>query len=434
MAVSAPAAARPPTVADAIDWGERAFVVLAMLLYSSALLPVLFAKDADPESSAILRIIWLPVYAVTQLAMLARPIAQRRAIERAWLLWLPVALAMASAFWSLDSGVTVRRGFALVMTTAFGSYLAARYSWRDLLGLLAIAHGVLAVGSALICIAVPAMGVHQTEFAGAWKGLWIQKNALGANMVRTVLICCCAAIYIPQRRRMLIAIALLAAALVILSRSTTSLLGLLLLSFVFASIRIVRLGPAGAVALGYCGLLFGGALAVGLAVAPEEIFGVFGKDATLTGRTSIWSALGDQIALRPWLGWGYGVFWTDPRGPAFWVREITQWHTVRADNGWFETALATGLVGVGAFALLSAALTLLAVLRLPRGRAGYFIIPWLVTYFLFSISESTILERNSLVWAIFAAVAVKLFHGQDDPALPPVGRRQPAARGAAAPP
>ena len=48
--------------------------------------------------------------------------------------------------------------------------------------LIALTFGILAVLSVFMALAVPSLGVDHDVHAGAWKGLWWEKNALGAVM------------------------------------------------------------------------------------------------------------------------------------------------------------------------------------------------------------------------------------------------------------
>ena len=63
-----------------------------------------------------------------------------------------------------------------------------------------------------------------------------------------------------------------------------------------------------------CILLLGAlsVAAVMIVATPDLLFSLLGKDATLTGRTGIWSAVIDSIAKRPLLGYGYQAFWLAP--------------------------------------------------------------------------------------------------------------------------
>ncbi len=422
-----PAQTRGPTVADAAAWGEHAFVVLALLLFSGALLPTLFASAERPESSAFLRMLWLPVYAGALIGLAARPLRFLSAGFQAWLLVIPVAIALASVMWAIDPGIALRRAIALAMTTAFGMYLAVRYDWRGLVQILAVTFAILAVGNALISVGLPSLGVHQDVNAGAWKGMWFEKNTLGAEMARGALIFACAALYRPQQKWLWGGLLVLAVALVILSQSKTSLLALMLGFGTMLAIGTLRTGPATALMFGYAGVLGAASFLSFVLIAPEVFFGLMGKDVTLTGRTQIWTILLEFLQERFWLGYGYQTFWEDPLGPAFYVREATQWNVPTAHNGWLEVALSIGVVGAAVCALGLLATLVLAFIRIPRGKDVYLCLPWLMLFLLFSISESSILERNSLTWVIFIALATKLMVGAKDAleAPPAPGMRSP---------
>ena len=100
---------------------------------------------------------------------------------------------------------------------------------------------------------------------------------------------------------------------------------------------------------------------------PGELLALIGKDSTLTGRTDIWDALIYSIKQKPWLGFGYGVYWLDQLGPSYYVRLSLQWGVPTAHNGWIETWLSVGIVGVALFAVQYVWTFILAVMRLKRG-------------------------------------------------------------------
>jgi O-antigen ligase len=81
----------------------------------------------------------------------------------------------------------------------------------------------------------------------------------------------------------------------------------------------------------------------------ETVFG----DPTLTQRTDIWSFAIRKIAERPWLGYGYEVFWgagaNSPsvrEGPGF-VAQMPHAH-----NGYIDVVLQTGALGLVLLAVL----------------------------------------------------------------------------------
>jgi O-antigen ligase len=147
-----------------------------------------------------------------------------------------------------------------------------------------------------------------------------------------------------------------------------------------------------------------------IAFAPEMMLELIGKDRTLTGRTDIWDALIRSIKEKPYLGYGYGVYWMDQLGPSYYVRLQLQWGIPTAHNGWIETWLSVGVLGVALFALHFIWTFILSFQRIWRGGSEtYFAILAVVTFFIFSLSESSILQQNDLSWVIFVAVSAKLF-------------------------
>ena len=382
----------------------------ALLLFSQALLGPLFTDPTDADGAEALRLIWPPVYLVSLVLVAFYPTQVWRVVLRSWPLVVLATLTLASAAWSLDPGTTVRRGLAVVMTMVFGLWLAARFSWPDLIRLIALMFAVLAIGSAIAGAVFPGFGVMNEIHVGAWKGLWWEKNTLGAMMAWASLSFIAAACSAPSRRERQIwfAVLVLSAALVLLSTSRTALLALMICTLGPAAIALTRCGfgfAALAIFTGLCGLA---SLLAVLIIGPGVILEALGRDATLTGRTDIWEGLMTAIAARPWTGYGYGVFWSVENGPVFWIRQATAWDVPTAHNAWLETALAIGLPGValGAFVVLRGLIR--SVSRLFSGIGSYWSLPFLVAWMGISMSESNLLEQNGLVWLLLCATLAKL--------------------------
>ena len=77
--------------------------------------------------------------------------------------------------------------------------------------------------------------------------------------------------------------------------------------------------------------------------------GALGRNTTLTGRTDIWA---DVLAMdtRPWFGAGFESFFLGDRLTILWAKYW--WHPNESHNGYLETYLTLGLVGVGLLAML----------------------------------------------------------------------------------
>lgn len=412
---------------------ETGLTVVCLLLFSGVLL-AFFEVTVTADEQPILRLLWYPIYLFVLIGVLLRPATMATMAAVNVLALLPVGLAILSAQWSWEPDITFRRTVALSFTVLFGLYLAARYSWRDLLTMLAVVFGVLAVGSYVMALTFPARGVMQVEFPGVWQGVFLQKNELGSMMTRGVLVFgAILALYADRRRNVWPWIGLLLClSLVVISTSKTSLVATLAIGAVMLSITMLRRGAATSVAF-LCAAGLGLVLFAGLMVWDVDLFlELLGKDRSLTGRTDIWNALGRSVAERPWLGYGYGVFWRDELGPAWWVREATQWSVPSAHNGWLETALSIGLFGCVLAALYMIAAAMVGAARIWSRPEMLFALPYIVVTAVFSMSESIILQHNNVSWVLFVMAAAKIFAPRES--LPDAApARAPARPGACAP-
>lgn len=383
---------------------ERTFAIVALVLFSEGFFGLLLGHETGGEVPQ-LRYLWLPVYFLTLLYSLA----QRRQVTQIavanWPLLLVVGLCCLSALWSIDPGVTARRGIAVGATTLFGLYLAARFDDLDRLRLFGWCFGVLAFSSLFFALALPQYGITWEVHVGAWRGVFQQKNYLGQIMVFGAAVFLVTMLAHPSLRARAGAGFLLCVALVLLSTSMTSLIALLMLVSVAAAIALLFRYRALAVLIVYVSIIAGIALTLGLLIDPEAVFGLIGRDPSLTGRLDIWEPLWDMISRRIWLGYGYGAFWENPDGPAWYIRRILQWEVPSAHNGWVEVWLDIGLVGLGTFVLGFVAAVWRAATAVRIGSADLSLWPFLflLLFVVFSLSESSILRQNNLVWVLYVA-------------------------------
>ena len=294
---------------------ETGLMLLLLFLFSEALLSPLLASESKPDGSPILRLMWLPVYAlVLGFAIWKAKTFAAICLRMPFLVAL-MAVTAASMLWSIDPGLTFRRAIAVVMTTGMGLHIANRYTWQEMLTLFGLIWFFLAALSFVIAIGMPAIGIEQEgDHVGAWRGLWFQKNAFGGHMSRATLLFAFLIISRPEMRKIWIVGLLMTIALVLLSTSKTSLVGMALGFAILGVGVLMKRGARLALVLSWVSVLFIGVLGSIIVFAPELIGEALGRDLTLTGRTDIWEALGYVIAERPWLGHGY-VF-------AFWCRHF----------------------------------------------------------------------------------------------------------------
>ncbi len=405
---------------------ERVICGVIVAMMTGALIGPVFAPLQ--EETPVLRLVWLPAYAAIVGLLLFR-------IDRLWRAWPAmiaiaalVGLAFASRYWSIDFATTMRRVIALGISCGFALYLGAVFRGPHLPRLLMHTALFMAVGSLVMVFAFPAIGVHQYDNAGLWRGLWYEKNQMGAVMVigATAAAACLAS---PDPRRLLPALALiLSSGLVLATQSKTSLLCLMVaLGLIGGFWSLRRGGAAFSVIAIWCAVVLTG---FGIWVWDTHSVAVLealGKDPSLTGRTEIWDALMRKVADRPWTGYGYGAFWgrIGESVPADWVRKETGWIVPSAHNGWIDLLVELGWPGAVLVGVLIAGTALIAVLRSMRAglREGWWGLGFLGAFVVLSLSESILMSHQGLPWLLFLAVMTRAVLPSPAPAVAPLAAR-----------
>lgn len=415
MTWAAPAwdeAAQPARRADLWDVLAFGLMVMSLLLYSQGWILPIFGSKFDAASSAAIRNAYLPAYAAGVFVLAMRPWDTVLAMLRQPFLIVLMIVTAASVLWSIAPDATVRRLVALVATTLTGVVLAVRFRWATLAEVIAAAFGLLAVAS-LVAGAVLPFGKMTELFPGAWRGVWMEKNALGGNMAMAFSIFGAAAMLAPKRFWLWAGCAVIALALVLLSTSKTSLVSLVLGAMGLAFVWVVRRGPVSGVAATWAAVLGAGLLAAFLLFAADVFLELLGKDATLTGRTKIWEAVMRQIWERPLTGYGFAAVWDDKSGwgPLAWITKDAGFKAQHAHNSWLEQWLGMGLFGLAAWGLFYVQTLTATLVAVFRDKGAYLALPFMVIYSLVSLTESIAVSYNDLRWVIFVALAVKLAWG-----------------------
>jgi exopolysaccharide production protein ExoQ len=180
-----------------------------------------------------------------------------------------------------------------------------------------------------------------------YQGYYLGKNYLGECAAPALLLALDEALHRGWRRLFGIISAIIAVLLIYLSDSKTA-LGLAIicpfLTQVTLTIRkLTRLSPA--IILSCIPLCYIVVSHVSNFNMDRLAYMVYG-DSTLTGRTVIWAFVQSEINQRPLLGWGYQSFWFVPGSPA--LTEAPGWVKImpNAHNGYFDTTLELGHVGL----------------------------------------------------------------------------------------
>ena len=394
--------------------------------YSQAWVAPAVGYTLTAASSPIIRYGFFPTYGASVLLFILGDQAALKMLWRNKLLVVLLALAFASTLWSIDPPATMRRALALAFTSLAGVGMVALWRTRPLTLLIASAFVAITIGSFLLGAAVPSMGRMTELFPGAWRGLWIEKNALASQETMAALIFIATGIYYPRARVLWLGLAALALLLVVLSQSKTGLLCAAAGLYGLLICGAFRRGPLAATVMSWASVAGLVAVAALLIASPELLFRLLGKDATLTGRTAIWGAAWRQLAKRPWTGFGYSVLWDHATGwfPGAWIAKDAKFTAGHAHNGWLETWLGLGLWGLVAWTLYFLQVVARSAVSLVRSEACYLVVPYLIVISIRSMTEVSILNHDDFQWVMFIVIACVA--GRRDPDNEPVRVSGPA--------
>src|SRR5260370_21183982 len=212
--------------------------------------------------------------------------------------------ACLSVVWSIDGQITIRHFVALLFTSFFGVYFAARYNLREQIRLVSIALGVVLIASIAACLVFPGYGISSENLLEqpAWPGVLSHKNNLAMLAILAMLIL--VLYYIRGIRRVLIVVGIvLLFFLVVLTQSKTSLLYFVLSIFAFPFLRAFQNNPSKRRKIVALALLIACGLAMWTYWNWESFTYSLGKDPGLTGRFGLWVVAMASIGQRPLLGY-----------------------------------------------------------------------------------------------------------------------------------
>lgn len=409
-------AARPADRPFAVIKVDSTLIFVALLALSNALTPLMYDltgqraegyTDANPYRLATS----LAIYTISAGLLFFTLNDAKRVIERAPLMVLAFALPLISMAWSVDLDTTFRRAMAYFLTGVFCLYLATRLTPEEFMRRMLTVLFVGGVASLLYAVLVPKFGIHQDAVLhGAWKGVYGHKNDLGRiSSIAVITAAFCQPVTKTQSRMRWATIAIFLF-LVVMSQSRTNwfiLLGSCCLTPIVKILRWRRLSLGVRVAIVIFLTL---SVVLTASVAADQLLSAAGRDATLSGRHTLWRGVNNIIAAKyPVLGAGYGAFFTENGAIHDLAPYLTYWtgipnhaHSgylnVRADLGLPGTIILTALIVV-----LGARLVRLLI-REPNRRVW---MGFTCLFFLFLVNnytESVSFKHSDIAWVIFVMI------------------------------
>jgi exopolysaccharide production protein ExoQ len=395
------------TERDRLRPWEKALLGFAIFLAASAVFPIIHSsQSADPSGrDQLTEHLWWAVYAVLLIVMVPWYSRMRDLALRMPLLLLLVAWAVASVTWSDAPALSVRRVAALLLTTLLGLYLALRLSRRQFIDLFSVGLGVMSLLSLMTAVALPRYGLDHLR-GDAWRGVFATKNGLGRIACLTLVIWFYRARAYKTSLALVVPISLVAGLDLYYSDSRTSLAIFLFLTLFIAAAPMLqgdfRIATSATMFL----LIAGGSLGLWMYAHSGNVLSSVGASSTLTGRTSIWSAAWYMAQQHYWFGYGYNAFWTGGSGPAGVLWGIVGSQPPHAHNGFLDTWLDLGAIGVALLVVFLLWASLRAWLSMRSGAPdAVWSLVFLVFLLAYNFSESSFLSRNSIFWIMFVLAA-----------------------------
>lgn len=319
-----------------------------------------------------------------------------------WTLLL-AALVVASAVWSQFPLYTMRRSVAFALAGVFGLYLAMRFPVRRQLAILRITMLALAVGTVVMALGFPHLGLDASAGHHAdWQGVFTQKNACGRMMVLAT------AVLLADRKLswQWVASGMLFLLVMYMSGSRSAWLIEAALLVLWGGLMLAkRLEMRARVLAALAGFWMVAASAVATYFWLPDLLAWMGRDATLSGRTLIWKQTWIFVMQRPLLGWGYDAFWRGIQGEAFRVVAVVHFMVFHAHNGFLEIWLELGAAGLALFALsyLRAWRRVWVYIRGGQVDRVMWMVFVLALILLYDLDESSLLIYNGLFWPLYVA-------------------------------
>jgi exopolysaccharide production protein ExoQ len=314
------------------------------------------------QGNVVARAIKIGLIALSSLVLLWRSslaILLLRTLNPFFLIFL--GLVPLSILWSIDRAATSNRYVSIlsIVLTCF-AFVLVGWHQRRFQSVVRPVVTLLLAASLVFGILHPELAIEageQGSLKDSWHGLASQKNQFGELASFGVLFWLHASLFKEARWQITLPCSAIAWICVLLSRSSTSLLASVLstgfmMLMVSVPVNLRRYMPY--IVGGFATIVMLYALAVldlipGIAVLLEPIALLTGKDLTFSGRGAIWDIIKEHIQLSPWLGSGYGAYWTGASldSPAYVVfRTRIYFYPSEAHNGYLEIVNDLGFAGL----------------------------------------------------------------------------------------
>lgn len=402
---------------------EKIFVVFSLLFFSGA-----GSYFIAPTNPAYL-IVQLTAYSIQLITIFLISVRWKKIISfvvNEKQLWILVGFVLASVIWSqMPFMVTLSHDqgpgtgvISFIRVTLFGVYFGACYGLKEQMRLLTWVFGAAVLLSIIVALLLPHYGVtgsmillaEDARHVGAWRGLYSHKNIFGIVMVLSAMIFYL--VDVSHRGWIAWTGFILSVALILLSTAKTSLILLLTFLALLPLYKALRWNYSLAIPFFIAAILLGGSVTAWFLENAAVILGALGRDLTFTGRTDIWAAVINKIWERPWIGYGYNVFWLGVADGSIelWGPTTSSFlKPAHAHNGFLDLTLDIGLLGLlfFIFSYIKVCWQAIKYLRFNQSAEGIMPLAYLLFMVQFNLSEPSLMREN-IFWILYVSLTLSL--------------------------
>ena len=391
------------------------YVVIGLLLTMMGVLAGLFAPgQADTDLGVVDVGLHVPVlvamaclYALLLWNLVSAPGRYLRSASKQAILLPLLVFCVASAAWSDEPSLVMRRVLILVVTAWIGIMVGTDFSVLEIGRMVGIA-SVLHLAMCAVFFLFARHFLFGGDDPAALRGLTTHKNVFGFEQGLAVLVF----LFCPFEKFRLLRwpLALLAGGALLWSHSSGSLIATVAALLVFPFLLVTRfktkerLPLAALVSVVLVGLV----LLTGFNI--ERIPALVSKDATLTGRTELWALVIVAIKNHLWVGYGFDAFWRGLEGDSLSIIRSVGWLVPTAHNGYLDLLLSIGVVGALLFLPILCGYIARALGRTVVEKGSSALLPMIFLVFLlvYNLNESALLTRSGLPFFLIVALGTAM--------------------------
>lgn len=328
-----------------------------------------------------------------------------------------VIIAALSIFWSVSPAVTLEHAIWLILTTLFGVYIAARFSFQEQLELVLWMTVLAAISSFIVAQIAPEIGIHPPpSHAGLWRGVFLQKNILSRYMALGAILTLYYGKSLGLLRWPMFG---LMTYILFLSGGATGILVLMILAVTIPFYQIVRFRHMVAVGALLISIPLLTVASAWLSSNYDNILLALNRDETLTGRTDLWSAGFAVMGQQPLFGHGFRASFQEGSE----ILDLIEWRSAPfAHNQWIDTGLDLGVItlAIFAFGFFRTMWNSLVYARTAPNRFGLFPFVFLIFILIVTMSTQSLIAMFDILWIMYVSLTIGLSRPRTSEATLPV--------------